>query len=137
MRIAAQGGVERGETVVADPVEVGAVVEEALRGGALTAVARTPEGIGDLAARHWPNATASTSGLPPLITDPGASMSAPASTSASSTSTSSLLAAQCSGRSAWAPPNGASEIRSLKADSYRLRGKDLDTRIGAKPAEIA
>jgi hypothetical protein len=44
MRIAAQGGVERGETVVADPVEVGAVVEEALRGGALTAVARTPEG---------------------------------------------------------------------------------------------
>jgi transposase len=32
------------------------------------------------------------------------------------------------------------EIRvsqSLKGDSYRLRGKDLDTRIGAKPAEIA
>jgi hypothetical protein len=26
--------------------------------------------------------------------------------------------------------------RSLKGDSYRLRGKDLDTRIGAKPAEI-
>ena len=24
----------------------------------------------------------------------------------------------------------------LKGDSYRLRGKDLDTRIGAKPAEI-
>jgi DNA replication protein DnaC len=30
-----------------------------------------------------------------------------------------------------------SEILSLKSDSYRLRGKDLDTRIGAKPAEIA
>jgi DNA replication protein DnaC len=30
-----------------------------------------------------------------------------------------------------------SEILSLKGDSYRLRGKDLDTRIGAKPAEIA
>src|SRR5271165_858216 len=29
-----------------------------------------------------------------------------------------------------------SEILSLKGDSYRLRGKDLDTRIGAKPAEI-
>ena len=26
-----------------------------------------------------------------------------------------------------------SEILSLKGDSYRLRGKDLDTRIGAKP----
>jgi len=26
---------------------------------------------------------------------------------------------------------------SLKGDSYRLRGKDLDARIGAKPAEIA
>src|SRR5579875_1374912 len=30
-----------------------------------------------------------------------------------------------------------SEILSLKGDSYRLRGKNLDTRIGAKPAEIA
>jgi hypothetical protein len=30
-----------------------------------------------------------------------------------------------------------SEILSLKGDSYRLRGKDLDARIGAKPAEIA
>ena len=29
-----------------------------------------------------------------------------------------------------------SEILSLKGDSYRLRGKDLDTRIGAKPAAI-
>jgi DNA replication protein DnaC len=29
-----------------------------------------------------------------------------------------------------------SEILSLKGDSYRLRGKDLDARIGAKPAEI-
>ena len=29
-----------------------------------------------------------------------------------------------------------SEILSLKGDSYRLRGKDLDTRIGAKPPEI-
>ena len=29
-----------------------------------------------------------------------------------------------------------SEILSLKGDSYRLRGKDLDTRIGTKPAEI-
>src|SRR5580693_4634516 len=29
-----------------------------------------------------------------------------------------------------------SEILSLKGDSYRLRGKDLDTRIGAKPTEI-
>jgi DNA replication protein DnaC len=30
-----------------------------------------------------------------------------------------------------------SEILSLKGDSYRLRGKDLDTRIAAKPAELA
>jgi len=30
-----------------------------------------------------------------------------------------------------------SAILSLKGDSYRLRGKDLDTRIGAKSAEIA
>jgi DNA replication protein DnaC len=29
-----------------------------------------------------------------------------------------------------------SEILSLKGDSYRLRGKDLDARIGAKPTEI-
>ena len=29
------------------------------------------------------------------------------------------------------------EILSLTGDSYRLRGEDLDTRIGAKPAEIA
>jgi DNA replication protein DnaC len=29
-----------------------------------------------------------------------------------------------------------SEILSLKGDSYRLRGKDLDAQIGAKPAEI-
>jgi DNA replication protein DnaC len=28
------------------------------------------------------------------------------------------------------------EILSLKGDSYRLRGKDLNTRTGAKPAEI-
>jgi hypothetical protein len=30
-----------------------------------------------------------------------------------------------------------SEILSLKGDSYQLRRKDLDARIGAKPAEIA
>jgi DNA replication protein DnaC len=30
-----------------------------------------------------------------------------------------------------------SESLSLKGDSYRVRGKDLDTRSGAKPAEIA
>jgi hypothetical protein len=29
------------------------------------------------------------------------------------------------------------EILSLKGDSYRLRGKDLDARISAKTAEIA
>lgn len=29
-----------------------------------------------------------------------------------------------------------SEILSLKRDSYRFRGTGLDTRIGAKPAEI-
>jgi DNA replication protein DnaC len=29
-----------------------------------------------------------------------------------------------------------SEILSLKGDSYRLRGKNLDPRIGAKPPEI-
>jgi hypothetical protein len=29
-----------------------------------------------------------------------------------------------------------SEILSLKGDSYRLRGKDLDARIAAKTAEI-
>ena len=33
-------------------------------------------------------------------------------------------------------PGYHSEISLLKGDSYRLRGKDLDTRIGAKPAEI-
>ena len=30
-----------------------------------------------------------------------------------------------------------SAILSLKGDSYRLRGKDLNARIGAKSAEIA
>ena len=30
-----------------------------------------------------------------------------------------------------------SEILSLKGDSYRLRGKDLDTRIGANPPKSA
>jgi DNA replication protein DnaC len=30
-----------------------------------------------------------------------------------------------------------SAILSLKGDSYRLKGKDLDPRIGAKPAELA
>jgi DNA replication protein DnaC len=30
-----------------------------------------------------------------------------------------------------------SEILSLKGDSYRLKDKDLDARIGAKPAELA
>jgi DNA replication protein DnaC len=30
-----------------------------------------------------------------------------------------------------------SEILSLKGDSYRLRGKDLDARIATKPAELA
>jgi hypothetical protein len=29
------------------------------------------------------------------------------------------------------------ENLSLRGDNYRLRGKDLDARIGAKPAEIA
>ena len=29
-----------------------------------------------------------------------------------------------------------SEILSLKGDSYRLCGKDLDTRTGTKPAEL-
>ena len=29
------------------------------------------------------------------------------------------------------------EILSLKGDSYRLRGKDLDARLAAKTAEIA
>jgi hypothetical protein len=29
-----------------------------------------------------------------------------------------------------------SEILSLKGDSYRLRGKDRDARIGAKPATL-
>ena len=29
------------------------------------------------------------------------------------------------------------EILSLKGDSYRLRGKDLDARLAAKAAEIA
>ena len=28
------------------------------------------------------------------------------------------------------------EILALKGDSYRFRGKDLDARIGTKPAEI-
>ena len=30
-----------------------------------------------------------------------------------------------------------SEILSLKGDSYRLRGKDLDTRTATKPDQIA
>jgi hypothetical protein len=29
-----------------------------------------------------------------------------------------------------------SEILSLKGDSYRLRGKDLDARVATKPAEL-
>jgi hypothetical protein len=32
--------------------------------------------------------------------------------------------------------NNHSGILSLKGDSYRLRGKNLDAQIGAKPAEI-
>jgi hypothetical protein len=31
---------------------------------------------------------------------------------------------------------GCVPLVSLKGDSYRLRGKNLDARIGAKPAEI-
>src|SRR5262245_28116687 len=49
------------------------------------------------AARHCANTTASDIGEPPVKTAPGASMSAPPSSSASSTATSSLLAAQCKG----------------------------------------
>ena len=40
-------GVDRGEVVVADPVDVGALVEEVLRGLAPAAVACAPEGVGD------------------------------------------------------------------------------------------
>jgi len=29
-----------------------------------------------------------------------------------------------------------SEILSLKGDSYRLRGKELDARIGTKPVQL-
>ena len=47
-------------------------------------------------ARHCPNTTASDIGVPPVKTAPDASISAPPSRSASSTPTSSLLAAQCS-----------------------------------------
>jgi hypothetical protein len=69
---------------------------------------RTPRATSRSAARHCPNAVASAIGEPPLITGPGASMSAPASSSASISSTSSLLAAQCSAVSAWPPTKGAS-----------------------------
>ena len=49
------------------------------------------------AACHCANTTASDMGVPPVKTAPGASMFAPPSISASSTATSSLLAAQWSG----------------------------------------
>jgi hypothetical protein len=64
-----------------------------------------PRSTSRRAAFHWPKATALSSGVPPPMTAPGASMSAPASSSASRTSTSSLLAAQCSGVSVWGPVN--------------------------------
>src|SRR6266508_2546991 len=81
-------------------------VQEAER-PACQSVVRAPRSRSRRAARHCPNPTASARGVPPPSTAPGASTSAPASTRASRTSTSSLLAAQCSGVSACGPTNGA------------------------------
>jgi hypothetical protein len=66
-----------------------------------------PRSTSRRAAFHCPKATASANGVAPAMTAPDASMSAPCSSSASMTSTSSLLAAQCSGVSVCAPPNRA------------------------------
>src|SRR5919201_371502 len=67
--------------------------------------ALAPRSSSRRAAFHCPKATASGSAVPPSMTEPLASRSAPASSSASRTSTSSLLAAQCSGVSPWTPAN--------------------------------
>ena len=55
-----------------------------------------PRSSNRCAAFHCANTTASDIGVPPVCTAPGASMSAPASRSASRTAISLLLAAQCS-----------------------------------------
>jgi hypothetical protein len=132
--------VERGEVVRADPVEVGAAVEEVFGSLSSAVVAGRPEGDGDLvgcrdrpggergfdpveqaegggvlesgrgapfdeAASGLPLTEAARVGQRGAAAEDGAeaSMSAPASRSASRASTSSLLAAQCSGVSAWEP----------------------------------
>ena len=74
---------------------------------ACQSVVRAPRSTNRRAAFHCPNATASASGVPPPITAPGASISAPPSRSVSSTSTSSLLAGQWSGVSVCGPVNRA------------------------------
>src|SRR5690349_21289027 len=50
--VAAPCGIERREVVMSDPVEVSAAIEEVFGRAALSAMARTPEGIRDLARRR-------------------------------------------------------------------------------------
>ncbi len=64
---------------------------------------RAPRSTRRQAAAHCPNPTALSSWPPTPLNAPGASMWAPASSSASRASTSSLLAAQCSGVCSFAP----------------------------------
>jgi hypothetical protein len=72
---------------------------------ASVSVVRAPRSTSRRAASHCPNPHASASGEPPPITPPAASISAPASINASTTATSLLLAAQCSGVSLCEPTN--------------------------------
>src|SRR5215467_3340612 len=64
---------------------------------------RAPISANRRATCHWPYPTALSNGEPPPIEPPAASTSAPALTRTSNTSTSSLLATQCSGVSGYCP----------------------------------
>jgi hypothetical protein len=66
---------------------------------------RAPRSTSKRATCQHPYPTASSSGVPPAIEAPVASISAPPSISARATSTSSLLAAQCNGVSACQLPS--------------------------------
>src|SRR5690606_24915027 len=70
------------------------------RAAACHTVVLDPRSSNRRAARHCANTTASDIGDPSVKIAPGASMSAPPSNNASSTATSSLLAAQCKAVSA-------------------------------------
>jgi RNA polymerase sigma factor (sigma-70 family) len=88
---------------------------------------RAPRSTSRRATRQQPYPTASSSGVPPAIDAPVASMSAPPSISALATSTSSLLAAQCSGVSACQLPStgalGSAPAAIRTATTCGPRGK--------------